>query len=244
MARFSLKGFNTYAGAGGAQQLNVQFTREDGRLDAFTFGSTAGQFQDQYISGYGATYYGSGNFSETDLNSIYSAAAYAGFTGFDQYKGEVNPLTGLQTPTVNPTAPIEPTPTTPSAPTANPSITGQNSSGNGISPAPTQSGNSFAGNQAVGWASFASQVQGTALFNQVQQNIQQLLGGTGNGTGGEVVANLIANIQSGQTNSIGGGQAADRYTKSNRKKIGYEELKTFDKASQAATLGKPTLLGD
>lgn len=241
MAQFTLKGFNTYTGAGGSTQLNVNYANAEGLQSSFTFGATKGTFNDQYISAYGATFYGSDNFSSTDLNSIYAAAGFAGFSGFEQYKeGAVDPFAA---PTSTPTA-VSPTPSPiPTTPTSNPSVTGQNSSGNGISPAPEQSSNIFANNQATGWATFASQVQGTRLFNEVQQGIQNLLGGVGQGTGGEVVANLIAGIQSGQATSIGGGQAADRLTKSNRKKIGYEELKTFDKSSQAAALGKPTLLG-
>lgn len=233
--------FTTSEAYGGGYGANVVYSSATGPAIA-GFGNIFADGTTQ-LSDFGISVVQGVGFDEFDRAAILGQAALAGFTQFDRFRPDYVPNT-------QPTAPVSPTAsptspsTNPSAPTSNPSITSQNSPANPISPPAMPSGNIFQNNQAIGWATFASQVQGTQMFNQVQQGIQNLLGGVGQGTGGEVVQNLISNIQSGQATSIGGGQAADRLTKSNRKKIGYEELKTFDKASQAATLGKPTLLGE
>jgi len=250
--KFSLTGLKTTGDARyGGTQLDVEYSYAGG-IGSFAVGTAYTGGTADWLTGWlGAQ---AGNFNQTDLTSIYSKMGELGFDAYSQY---YTPPTagGTQIPDVPPAfnpGPSE-TPATvtstssstnPTSPTQNSSVGTENLSGNGNF---SGSSNIFEGNQGLGWATFAAQVQGNRLFNEAQGQLQNLLNSTGQGNSGQIVDQLMGQIGTGAATLGMGLQVSDRYdmkkVRNGRQKIGYEQTKTFEQGSQAAQLGKPTLLG-
>lgn len=257
--QFSFSGFSiTPNSAYGGTDVGIYYNYAGGQGyfsagTGYAGNSALGQSKIDFYSDQSWGYYQ--GFNEGDLNTIYSKLGELGFDAFSSYYTPPTTEPAAEIPNVPPAfnpGPSE-TPATvtnnspstnPTSPTQSSSVGTENLAGNGTF---SGSGNIFAGNQALGWASFASQVQGNRLFNEAQSQLQDLINSTGQGNAGQIVDSLMSGIQTGAAALGSNLQVSERYdmqkVRNGRKKIGYEQTKTFEQGSQAAQLGRPTLLG-